>query len=136
LVQVPVPAFTNSLAFVPVMVKYGFCSTSAAVPVFVMVMVSGELVVLMFWFPNAPGLGEKLKAACVPVPVKLSVALTVPFTVNVAVREPVALGVKVRFIVQELDAAIVPPLAHEPVPVFAKLAEFVPVIVKYGVART
>jgi hypothetical protein len=48
LVQVPVPAFTNSLAFVPVMVKYGFCRTSAAVPVFVMVMVSGELVVLMF----------------------------------------------------------------------------------------
>jgi hypothetical protein len=48
LAQVPVPAFTNSLAFVPVMVKYGVERISEAVPVFVTVMVSGELVVLMF----------------------------------------------------------------------------------------
>jgi hypothetical protein len=65
----------------------------------------------------------------------LSVALTVPFTVKTADRAPVALGVKVRLIVQELDAAIVPPLAQEPVPALAKLDEFVPVIVKKGVAR-
>jgi len=54
---------------------------------------------------------------------------------KVAVRAPVAEGVKVRMTVQEALAAIEPPLAHVP-PDRAKLVGLVPVMVKNGVART
>ncbi len=45
-------------------------------------------------------------------------------------------GVKVKMMVQDAEAAIEPPLAHVPVPVFEKFVGFVPVMVKNGVART
>lgn len=46
--QVPVPAFAKFAEFVPVKVKYGVERTSDAVPLFVTVIVRGELVVLIF----------------------------------------------------------------------------------------
>jgi len=132
--HVPVPAFAKLLELVPVMVKYGVESVSVAVPVFVTVRVKGPLVVLTFWFPNAPGLGVTLIAACVPVPVRESEALTVPRRFRVALRAPAAAGVNRRLIVQEPLAVIKPPFAHVPVPRFVKSVELVPVIVKYGLA--
>ena len=93
-------------------------------------MVKGELVVLTFWFPNAPGLGEKLSAGWVPVPVKMSEPNTVPLIVKVPDRAPVVDGVKVSFTVQEALAGMVPPLTQVPVPALAKLVGFVPPIVK------
>lgn len=69
-----------------------------------------------------------------PVPVSESVAFTVPCIVKVAVRAPVAEGVKVRMMVQEADGAIVPALTQVP-PLCAKFEALVPVIVKNGVPR-
>ena len=54
---------------------------------------------------------------------------------KVAVRAPVAEGVKVRMMVQEPPAAIEPPLAQVP-PLRAKFVGLLPVRVKNGVART
>jgi hypothetical protein len=54
---------------------------------------------------------------------------------NVALRAPVAEGVKVRMTVQDVDAAIDPALAQVP-PVRTKFVGLVPVMVKNGVART
>ena len=51
-----------------------------------------------------------------------------------AVLEPVADGVKVKRMVQDALAAIVPALAQVP-PLRAKFAALVPVMVKNGVAR-
>ena len=65
-----------------------------------------------------------------PVPVMASDPFTVPNTFNVAVRAPVAEGVKVKIIVHEELAATVPAFAQVPVPVFEKFVAFVPVIVK------
>jgi len=56
--------------------------------------------------------------------------------VSVPLRAPVAEGVKVKFTVHDALGATVPPFTQEPVPVFAKFVELVPVIVKYGVAIT
>jgi len=56
--------------------------------------------------------------------------------VKVADRAPVAEGVNVSFTVQEPLTGMVPPLTQVPVPAFAKLVGFVPVMVKYGVAKT
>jgi len=67
-----------------------------------------------------------------PVPVRLSVPLTVPKILRVALRAPVADGVNVKRIVQEALAAIVPALAQVP-PDRAKSEAFVPVRVKNGV---
>src|SRR5258708_7076403 len=62
---------------------------------------------------------------------------TVPKIFSVAASAPVVDGVKTRNAVQEELAGIDAPLAHVPDAVlFAKLEAFVPVIVKYGVART
>ena len=107
---------------------------SEAVPLFVTVIVSGPLVVLTFWFPKAPGLGVIVSAACVPVPVILARALTVPKIFRFAERAPAAAGVNVKRIVQEALAAMVPASAHVP-PLRAKSAGFVPVMVKNGVER-
>jgi hypothetical protein len=60
--------------------------------------------------------------------------LTVPAIFRFAERAPIAAAVKVRRIVQEELAAIVPAFAHVP-PLRAKSAEFVPVIVKKGVDK-
>jgi hypothetical protein len=65
-----------------------------------------------------------------PVPVKESVALTVPLTVKMADMAPVVDGVKVRLTVHDPLAEIVPPLTQVPVPALAKLAAFGPVRVK------
>ena len=54
----------------------------------------------------------------------------------VAVLLPIADGVKVKLTVQDALGAIVPELTQVPVPALAKLVEFVPVIVKNGVAKT
>jgi len=54
----------------------------------------------------------------------------------VAVRPPVAEGVKVTFTVQDALAATVAPFAQVPVPAFTKFDALPPVIVKYGVAMT
>ena len=54
---------------------------------------------------------------------------------KVAVRAPLADGVKVSRMVQEPDAATVPALAQVP-PDRAKSAALVPVMVKNGVERT
>jgi len=48
----------------------------------------------------------------------------------VAVLEPVADGVNVRFTVQEPLTGMLPPLVQVPVPALAKLFAFVPVIVQ------
>ena len=65
-----------------------------------------------------------------------SEANTVPLIVRLAVRAPVADGVNVKSTVQEELIAMVAPLAHVPVPAFAKLEALAPAIVKYGVAKT
>jgi hypothetical protein len=71
----------------------------------------------------------------VPVPVRESEAFTVPCRFNVAVRAPVAEGVKVRMMVQDALAAMEPALTQVP-PLRAKFVGLVPVMVKKGVART
>jgi hypothetical protein len=58
------------------------------------------------------------------------VALTVPWIVSVAVRDPVALGVNVSLTVQDELGAIVPPFAQVPVPALAKFVALVPVSVQ------
>jgi len=68
----------KSAELVPVMVKNGVESTSEVVPVFETVTVSGELVVLTVWLPKAAGLGARPITGSVPVPVRLSEAVTVP----------------------------------------------------------
>ena len=45
-------------------------------------------------------------------------------------------GVNVMLTVQDALGAMVPPFTQVPVPALAKLLALVPVIVKYGVART
>jgi len=94
------------------------------------VTVNGELVVLTLWFPNAAGDGDMLITGVTPVPVRRSCALTVPFTVRMPFKAPVVDGVNVRLIVQVPLAAIVPPLAHVPVPALAKDVELGPDNVK------
>jgi hypothetical protein len=134
LAQVP-PLRTKFAALVPVMVKNGVESVSVDVPEFETVTVRGELVVLTFWLPKAAGDGARPITGVTPVPVKESVALTVPLIVRTALMAPVVAGVKIRFTVHDPLAAIVPPATHVPVPAFAKAAAFGPVIVKYGVDR-
>lgn len=55
--------------------------------------------------------------------------------VKVALRAPVAEGVKVRMMVQDEDAAIEPAFTQVP-PLRAKFVGLVPVMVKKGVAST
>ena len=90
----------------------------------------------MVWFPNASGLGVKDNTGDVPVPCSETVPETVPRIVSTAERKPVGEGVNVTFTVQEPETAMVAPATQFPVPVFAKLLASVPVIVKYGVAKT
>lgn len=89
LVQVP-PVRAKSAAFVPVIVKNGVLSTRLALPTLVITAAKPELVTLCVWFPNATGLGAidtEGVAGGMPVPVRLSVAEALPFTVNSAVSD-------------------------------------------------
>jgi len=110
--------------------------TSGPVPVLVVVMARGALVVEMVWLPKASGLGVRDNTGEVPVPCSETVPETVPRMFNGAERKPVGAGVNVTLMVQEPETAMVAPLVQVPVPVFAKLLASVPVIVKYGVAKT
>ena len=74
--------------------------------------------------------GDNETAACNPVPVSESLALTVPKRLNEAERLPDAEGVKTRLTVQDELAAMVPALTHVPVPALVKSLGLVPVIVK------
>ena len=134
LAHVPVFALAKFVALAPLITKYGVARTCGAVPLFVTVIVKGELVVPCVWSPNAPGDGEKERTGCVPVPVKAFEPLAVPKIFSVAVRLPEAVGVKVRITVQEPEAAIVPELVQVP-PERTKSPELLPVMVKKGFAR-
>jgi len=74
--------------------------------------------------------GDNKAKGAIPVPVSESVPFTVPEIFRVAVREPDADGVKVKFTVHELLTAMVAPFAQVPVLALVKLAAFVPVKVK------
>src|SRR3954447_18671093 len=83
---------------------------SGAVPLFVTVTVWAALVVPTVWPPKVRFVGAGVTAGCVPVPLRpavcgLPVALSVTFTL--ALRLPVADGVKVTEIVQLPPAASV-----------------------------
>ena len=111
-------------------------STSEDVPVLLMVTVTGELAEPTGWLPKDTGLGEIPMIGETPVPVKESVALTVPLMVRTADMAPVAGGVKVTLTVHDPLAAMLPPLTQVPPPVFEKAEGLAPVIVKYGVDKT
>jgi hypothetical protein len=76
---------------------------SLAVPVLLIVTVNGTLVVPITWLPKFRLVGERLTVNVAPVPVRLMVcglpaALSV--IVTLAVRLPLAVGVKVTLMVQ------------------------------------
>src|SRR3989442_6895189 len=79
-------------------------------------MVWGALVVFTFWFPN-DGLGEGERVGgAVPVPDTPEIwglLLALSVTANVALRDPVAVGVNVTLIVQFALAAKVDALMVE-----------------------
>src|ERR1700756_2166187 len=124
------PAFT----FVPQL----FCSVksppaliavmvSGPVPVLVRVTICGELWVLMTCTGKVRLVGDKLTAGATPVPVRLTICGVLgalSLTSSVAVRVPVAVGVKVMLIVQDPPGGTVLFLQ---VLVSAKSPEFVPV---------
>lgn len=131
LAQVP-PERAKSPGFVPVRVKSGLASVSAAVPEFVTVTVSPADVAPTLVLAKLIGgvmLSEGLVGA-VPVPLSVSVVETPPaaLMVSVVVSALVVLGVKTRFMVQDAPAARVPPFAQVPVPLLAK-SEALPVVI-------
>jgi len=103
----------KSPAFVPVKVILEIFRF--VVPLLVSVTVFATLGVLMTWLPNASEVGERLAAALVPVPVRVTVWVlpeTPPLLsvmVNAPVSMPVAVGAKVTLIVQEPPLAMLPP---------------------------
>jgi len=84
----------------------------AAFPVLLKVTLSAALVVPTFWLPNVRLVTERLAAAAVPVPVRLTVCgfpAALSEMLTVAVRVPGAVGVNVTLIMQLLFAATEPP---------------------------
>lgn len=82
-----------------------FESVKDAVPVLLMVIVWGALVVFTVCEAKVKDAGEIVNeaAAAVPVPVRLAVCgllLALSRTVNVPLRRPVAVGLKVMLMVQ------------------------------------
>src|SRR5579862_5023410 len=95
----------KSAAFAPVMLTAENCS--APVPLFVVVIVTGELVVCTAWFPKLTLAGKIEIPACVAVPLMATVcglpdALSAMLTI--AVREPVAVGENVALTWQLVPA--------------------------------
>src|SRR2546426_203544 len=83
-----------------------------ALPVFDSVTVLGALVVFTFCFPNLDTGGDGLVVCATPVPDTPEVwglLLALSVTVNVALRDPVAVGVNVTLIVQFPPAARLDP---------------------------
>src|SRR6266581_5927541 len=119
----------KSAAFVPVSAM--LLMLKDVVPLLVSVTVCAVLSIPTFWLPKFTLVGFRLTAgaAITPVPLRatawgLPAALSVK--VRLALRAPVAPGVKVRLIVQELPAAnVLLPLGQ--VLLWAKSAAFVPV---------
>ena len=81
---------------------------NVAVPLLVRVTAWAALVVLTIWLPNERLVGDKLTAAAVPIPDRLT-ACGLPLALSLmlieAARLPVAAGVKVTLIVQFAPAA-------------------------------
>jgi hypothetical protein len=80
----------------------------AAFPVLLRVALCAALVVPTFWLLNVKLVGERLVPAAAPVPVRLTVCglpAALSEMLTVAVRVPVAVGLKVTLIVQLLFAA-------------------------------
>src|SRR5439155_13158254 len=89
------------LALVPVSVM--LLMVRGALPVFDSVTVLGALVVFTFCLPKLRLVGDRLAVGPTPVPDTPAVCgllLALSVTVNVALRDPVAVGVKVTLIVQ------------------------------------
>ena len=93
-------------------------------PLFVRVIVCGELVVLTAWLPNVRVVAERLTTGAAPVPVRLTVCglpAALSAILTAAVRAPAAVGVNATLIVQLPPAATEPPhvLLTEKSPAFA-----------------
>ncbi len=91
-------------------VKFRLVTLKAALPELVRVTVCAALLAPTDWFPKARVVGETLapRAALAPVPVRLSVWGLPPALsamLRVAVRDPLAAGVKVTLIVHLPPAA-------------------------------
>jgi hypothetical protein len=127
----------KSAAFAPVMVGLPL-KVSGALPVFVTVTVIGELGIPTGTTPKRSDSVESVTAgagADVPVPLKATVcglpAKSLPATLSVALRAPVAVGAKVIETVQFAPPASIPaPKGHVvPVGAMPKSPAFVPVMV-------
>lgn len=107
---------------------------SVAVPLLVTVTVFAALVEFTAWLPKATpvlGLGLKVMAGWVPVPVRPSVCgllLALSLTLMVALRAPVAVGLKVTLMVQLALAASAELVVQVPPLTMLKSDEFVPVM--------
>src|SRR5207244_4607574 len=98
------------LAFAPVMLM--LLTVRGALPVFDSVTVLGGLVVFTFCLLKVRLVGDRLAVGPTPVPDTPAVwglLLALSVTVNVALRDPVAVGVKVTLIVQFPPAATLEP---------------------------
>jgi hypothetical protein len=127
--HVPPLATAKSDAFVPVMEILLIVSDPA--PLLVSVVDLAELVVFWAWFPNEMEVGLKVGGGSVPVPVRESLwglpeALSA--TLILALREPVAVGLKVTLMVQLPPAATGELVLHVPPLAMLKSDAFVPVI--------
>jgi hypothetical protein len=119
----------KSPELVPVIDTAPALSIRLAVPVLVTVTVVGELDIPTVIVPRLTGLGENPIAGKVPAPLRLLLPLTefgVSMTVAVALRDPIALGLKVADRLQFAPAASVDPQVPE---LTEKSLAFVPVTV-------
>src|SRR5437868_4651428 len=103
----------------------------SAVPLFLSVTVCAALVVPVFWFPKLRLVGLKLTpgaGALIPLPLRATVwglPLALSVMLTLALRVPIAVGVKVTLMVQEAPAARVLELLGQ-VLVWAKSPLLVP----------
>lgn len=123
--------WAKSPALVPLITT--LVMVSAAVPLLVSVTVCGELVVVSCWSPKLTLVGFRVTAGAWTTPVPLSATLcglpaALSLTEMLALRDPVAEGVKVTLIVQFAPAVSVLGLMGQ-VFDWAKSSAFVPVTV-------
>jgi hypothetical protein len=102
--------WAKALALAPVSARP--VTLKAALPELVRLRVSAALVAPTVWLEKVRLLGERLAAGAVPVPVSLTLwALWKNPSVRetAALKDPVALGVKVTLMLQSLPAGILDP---------------------------
>lgn len=98
--------WAKSPLFVPVMLM--LLMVNVALPELLSVTMLGELFVPTAWLPNETLVGERPTTGAMPVPVSgmfCGLPATLSVTVMLALRVPVAVGVKVALMVQDAPAA-------------------------------